>query len=121
RALPPPTADRRTGLREHQVPPPDRPLPTTRLTRLQGRMEADRLHAQPAQTLARDNASSCQLTPIAWPETRHRPRTRPAEPTATGTIENPRPETLCNSLVSRAFISGSDGTRTRGLPPTGFS
>src|SRR5262249_49416515 len=61
-ALPTPTADRRAGLRKHQVPPPHRPFPTTRLTRLPGRMEADRLHPQPAQALARQRTPGRRLS-----------------------------------------------------------
>ena len=45
--------DRRAGLRQHQpIPPPDRPLPTPRLTRLPGRVAANCRHPQPPQTLA---------------------------------------------------------------------
>jgi hypothetical protein len=62
-ALPTPTADRRTRLREHQIPPPHRPLPTTRLTRLPSRVEADRRHPQPPQTLARNPDPGSRLTP----------------------------------------------------------
>src|SRR5262249_46628535 len=50
-------------LREHQIPPPHRPLPTTRVTSLPGRVETDRRHPQPPQTLARDPGPSTRLTP----------------------------------------------------------
>jgi hypothetical protein len=50
--LPAKTADRRAGLRQHQGHPPRRPLPAARVTRLQGRVEADRRHPQPLEALA---------------------------------------------------------------------
>src|SRR5262249_43638067 len=79
-ALPTPTADRRAGLREHQVPPPRRPLPTTRLTRLPGRVEADRRHPQPAQTLARNPDPGSSLTPApSISRTERLPETRTPE------------------------------------------
>jgi len=46
------TADRRAGLRQHQVHPQSRSLPATRISRLQGRMEALGRHSQPAEALA---------------------------------------------------------------------
>jgi len=51
-ALPAKTADRRAGLRQHQVHPPRRPLPASRINGLPGRVAADRGHPQPLETLA---------------------------------------------------------------------
>jgi Transposase DDE domain len=61
-ALPTTTADRRAGLREHQVPAAHRSLPAPRHQRLQGRMEADRRNPQPPQALARDKTHPRGLT-----------------------------------------------------------
>src|SRR5262249_32711967 len=61
-ALPTPATDRRAGFRQHQIPAAHRPLPTAWLTRLPGRVEADRLDAQPTQALARDPGPGCHLT-----------------------------------------------------------
>ena len=55
-------AEARHGLREHQVPPPRRPLPTARVRCLPGRVEADRLRPQSAQALARRPGPGSSLT-----------------------------------------------------------
>jgi hypothetical protein len=52
RALRPPTADDRAGLRRRQVQPPRRPVLTSRPSRRPRRMAADHRHRQPAQALA---------------------------------------------------------------------
>lgn len=51
-ALPAKTADRRAGVRQHQVHPPCRPLPAPRLSRLPGGVAADRSNPQPLEALA---------------------------------------------------------------------
>jgi hypothetical protein len=61
RALPQTRRDDRAGLRRHQVQPQDRPLPTTRQSRLPLGLAADHRHPQPAQALARDHTGPRRL------------------------------------------------------------
>ena len=112
RALPPPTADHRAGLRQHQVPQTDRPLPAPRAGGLPRRMAAHRRRPQPPKALA-GCAAGRGLT---GPPHGRRPRRYPARDHHAHE-QTPHQRGLRNSLNRGVFlVPGAE--RSRPHPPS---